>query len=121
MIKRINVAVEDGVPIALGLTVLVVVDRFTLILLCELCSEGDACRKAEQVRIDVLPPLMWGAATGCNGSVDGKGRTADKRAYPEQSAEEHRHVIAPAASKGCSEIATSETELLHSFYCFNDC
>ena len=74
----VDVAVENGAALALGATVVFIVDGLAAVLLGELADEGRSCRDAEQIRIDIVPPLVGGAAACDDGGVDGQGGAADQ-------------------------------------------
>ena len=68
-----------------GVLVFVVADGLAVVRLGELGGEGDTGRKAEEVGVDVLPPLVGVAASHGDGGVDGEGGAADEGAGPEEA------------------------------------
>lgn len=75
-----------------------------VIVLRELGDEGHACRYAQEIRIEVVPPFVRGATASRDGRIDSQGGAADQGAYPADAGKEARHGVLPAMLQERPEI-----------------
>lgn len=73
------------------------VDRLAVlvVVLSELGYERHTSRHTQEVGIDIVPPLVRGAATCHNGRIDRQSRATDQGTYPADAGEELWHVVVP--------------------------